>query len=264
MALFMLRRSPADRIFDGRGAERGSALVYILIAIALLAALTITFMEPSSQQTSSQNTFKTVASIEGQIQTIRSAIQECVLSYPKGDKCINAAAAGYCTIGGVTDAGARKNYPLDPDSTNYTNATPGRSGDHKVKNIRCPGNNGGENANHDNHALIFGGADGKTLPPAPDLFDDWQYYNGTDGVFFWTKTDKTDAYLLAGLKKLDEKYSECEADIIDTSHPAAGDKDLDAAGTRVCPNGSICFRYWMIRNGSAVFNGDADGDEGGC
>ena len=34
-----------------RANERGSALVYILIAIALLAALTISFMNPSSNQT---------------------------------------------------------------------------------------------------------------------------------------------------------------------------------------------------------------------
>ena len=247
-----------------RASERGSALVYILIAIALLAALTITFMEPSSQQTSAQNTFKSASSIESQVNAIRSAVQECVLSYPKGDKCINAAATGYCTIGSVTDPGARKNYPLDPDSDNYVNATPGKAGNHQVRNIRCPGNNGGNNANHDNHALIFGGSDGKVLPPPPELFEEWEYYSGTDGVFFWTRTSKTDSHLLAALKKLDDKYSECEADIIQTAHPTAGDKDLDSGGARVCPNGSICFRYWMIKNPSAVFNGDADNDESAC
>lgn len=120
-----------------RAPENGSALVYILIAIALLAALTFTFMEPSSQQTSSQNTFKTQTALQGQIDMIRSAVQECVLSYPKGDKTIDTSGSG-------SDPGARDNYPINPDSTHYTAATPGRSGDRLVKNIRCPGNNPGE------------------------------------------------------------------------------------------------------------------------
>src|ERR1700761_6428398 len=93
--------------------ERGSALVYILIAIALLAVLTITFMEPSSQQTSSQNTFKTVTDLGNQIETIRSAIQECVLNYPKGDSNIPT------TGGAPTDPDARTNYPINPDSDYY-------------------------------------------------------------------------------------------------------------------------------------------------
>lgn len=244
--------------------ESGSALVYILIAIALLAALTITFMEPSSQQTSSQNTFKTLTEVENQSSIIRSAIQECVLSYPRGDQCIKDSAplAGYCTNAAGTDPGARRNYPIDPNSSFYTAATPGQSGDHKVQNIRCPGNNPGEGINHSNHELIFVGGEGKFLPPPPDLFGDWQYYNGVDGVFFWTATDKTDAFLSAALTKLDEKYAECEADVVDAT---AADVDMDSGGDQVCPDKNTCFRIWMLMNkASAEFNGDADGDEAAC
>jgi len=243
--------------------ETGSALVYILIAIALLAALTVSFMEPSSQQTSSQNTFKTAISLQGDVNTIRSAIQECVLSFPKGDRCINGGSASFCTTASITDAGARTNYPLQPDSAHFINATPGQSGDRLASNIRCPGNNGGENADHDNHAKIFGGGSGKFLAPPSDLFEPWQYYNATDGVYFWTETDKTDAFILSALEKLDDKFSECEADVIDAS---GGAIDLDSAGTAdtQCPSGSICFRVRMITNGSAEWNGDSDGDEGAC
>ncbi len=247
-----------------RKAEKGSALVYILIAIALLAALTITFMEPSSQQASSQNTFKTLTEIESQSSMIRAAVQECVLAYPRGDKCINDNPAAYCTTAAGTDPGARENYPINPDSAFYANATPAEAGNRFVRNIRCPGNNPGQTADHDDHELIFTGNDGKYLPPAPDLFNDWQFYNGTDGVFFWTETDKTDAFLLTAMAKLDEKFSECEADIVDTSDAPAGAKDLDSDTTLTCPANNVCFRVWMIKNGSAVFNGDADGDEAGC
>lgn len=236
-----------------RTAEKGSALIYILIAIALLAALTITFMEPSSQQTSTQNTFKTLTEVETQANFIRSAVQECVLSYPKGDSTIDNTITG-------TDPGARKNYPINPDSDHYSSSTVLPSGDRLVKNLRCPGNNPG-GSNVFDHESVFAGGEGKYLPPAPDLFSEWQYYNETDGVFFWTATDKSDAFLLAALAKLDEKFAECEADIIDTSETPAGDKSLDSLDTVECPDGSVCFRVWMVKNGSAVFNGDSDGDE---
>jgi type II secretory pathway pseudopilin PulG len=227
--------------------ERGSALVYILIAIALLAALTVSFMEPSSQQTSSQNTFKSASVLQGQADTIRSAIQECILMYPQGDKCIKADAGdptpGHCTTNAVTVAGALDMYPIDPDSTFYTNATPGRSGDNLVRNLRCPGHNGGENNDHDNHEKIFSGMGGKFMPPPPDLFGEWKYYNGLDGVFYWIETDKTDAYIKAALQKLEAKFSTCEADVIDA---AATAKNLDDAGTVECTSGNLCFRVWMV------------------
>lgn len=234
--------------------EAGSALIYILIAIALLAALTVTFMEPSSQQTSSQNVFKTVSSLQGQVDMIRSSIQECVLSYPQGDNSINTAPGG-------TDPGAKTTYPINPDSDHYLGATPGKSGDRLVRNIRCPGNNPG-GANKADHALIFSGSTGKFLPPAPDLFDDWQIYNETDGVFFWTETDKSDAFIISALRKLDEAYAECEADIIDTG--GGGALNLDSQTAVQCPAAHVCFRVWMIQNGTAVFNGDTDGDEAAC
>ena len=239
--------------FKNRHAERGSALVYILIAIALLAALTVSFMEPSSQQTSSQNTFKTVTAVQGQADIVRSAIQECVLAYPGGDNTINS--------GSTTDAGARTNYPLKPNSTHFTGATDGPTTGRLVRDIRCPGNPGDDN----NHVKIFSGASGKFMPPKPDLFEDWEYYNGTDGVYFWTSTSKSDAFILSSLEKLDERYGECESDVIDAR---SGNVDLDSAGTAetVCPAGNVCFRVWMIANPSAEYNGDTDGDEtaAGC
>lgn len=246
-----------------RAAEQGSALVYILIAIALLAALTVTFMEPSSQQTTSQNSFRTLSEVESQANVIRSAVQECVLSYPRGDKCINNGSPGWCTTAATTDPAAKKNYPLNPNSAHYVNATPAQSGDRLVRNIRCPGNNGGNNADHDNHELIFTGSSGKFLPPPPELFGDWQYYNETDGVFFWTATSKTDSFITTALTKLDEKFSECEADVIDNSaNGTAMDLDSTSAAGATCPANSICFRLWMVTNtASNIYPGDSDGDE---
>jgi len=233
--------------------QKGSALVYILIAIALLAALTMSFMEPSSQQTSSQNTFKAATDLQSQVDTIRSTIQECILLYPQGDNTIQTGSSD-------SDPDANTRFPINPDSTHFTSATPGPSGDRLVKNIRCPGNPNGAAANH---TKLFGGSTGKFMPPAPDLFEDWQYYNGTDGVYFWTESSKSDAFIISALERLDEQFDECEADVIDASSSAI---DLDSATPVVtqCPSGSTCFRVRMVTNASAEYNGDTDSDETSC
>ncbi len=230
--------------------ERGSALVYILIAIALLAALTVTFMDTSSQQTSSQNSFRMVTDVKSQVDIIRSAIQGCVLVHRQGDTSIDIDSSS------GTDPDARRNFPIKPNSTHYSSATIGPTSGRLVGDIRCPGNPGGGD---ENHVKIFGGTSGKFLPPAPDLFDDWQYYNGIDGVCFWLQTDKSDGFIEAGLEKLDDEYGECEADVI------VGAATLDSEAETSCASGYTCFRVRMpINSATAIYNGDSDGDEASC
>ncbi|PJF20463.1 MAG: hypothetical protein CUN56_16050, partial [Phototrophicales bacterium] len=150
-----------------------------------------------------------------------SAIQECVLTYPSGD-------TGLIGTSNVP-------YPINPSSAYFTPAPKsGAAANDQVRNIMCPGNPGNSN----DHAPIFGGTSGKFFPPAVNLFGEWEYYSGVDGVFFYTSTDKTDAFLQTALVKLDDQYSECEADVIDTS---AGQIELTStatAGDPKCPNGS--------------------------
>lgn len=248
------------KVPNRRASEQGSALVYILIAIALLAALTFTFMEPSSQQTSSQNTFKTLSAVQGQADIIRSAIQECVLnSGPDPGQRDNTID----TTGGGSDPGARTSYPLKPSSSHFTGATPGPTADRLVRDIRCPNKNPGTVGDENEHQLIFQGASGKFMPPPPDLFQDWRYYNAADGVFFWTQTDKTDAFLLAAMEKLDEKFAECEADVIDATGGAV-DMDSDTPAETQCPAGHTCFRVWMIANPTAVYQAGSPEIAAGC
>lgn len=222
--------------------QKGSALIYILIAIALLAALTATFMDSSSQQTTSQNTFNTVTDLNTQVNFIRSAIQECVLSYPSG-------------VTDITDA-ENPPYPLNPTSTYFTGLPAAdQSPNDQATYVKCPGN---PQADAKHHGAIFGGNSGKFLPPPPKLFNNWTYYNGKDGVFFYTSTDKTDAYLSTALSKLDDQYSECEADIIDNSTGSGNLSIISASsgGTAACPAKSLCFRVWMIANSTADYSKD--------
>lgn len=229
----------------GRITEHGSALVYILIAIALLAALTISFMQPSSQQGQSQGSFKLVSELHSQADFIRSAVQECVLEYPGGDIHIQNG-------GGQEDEGADRRYPIKPNSLYYSSgATLGPAANRDVENIRCPGNPGDDV----NHVKIFGGSSGKFMPPPPALFGNWQWYNGVDGVFFWIASDKSDAYIKTALIKLDSEFATCESDVIDNSGGGTDkDMDSDTPDQAVCPAGDRCFRVWMVTQpASAVF-----------
>lgn len=233
---------------DRKTSQKGSALVYILIAIALLAALTATFMDSSSQQTGSQNTFNTVTELNSQVNFIRSAVQECVLTYPAGNSTPAFAATNAANVP----------YPINPSSTYLAiPATP--SGNDLVQFLRCPGNPGNSN----NHAIIFGGSSGKFMPPPPKLFNAWRYYSGQDGVFFYNSTSMSDAYLSTALLKLDDQFSECEADVINN---IAGGTPLSIASgaAATCPAGSLCFRVWMIAQPTALYAGDAGLDETTC
>ena len=224
--------------------ENGSALVYILIAIALLAALTVSFMEPSSQQTQSQNTFKLTSELASQADFIRTNVQECVVLYGGGDSGIDHKTTG-------DNPGANKRFPLDPRSTYLTD--PSTESEALVKELRCPGNPGDSpvppyTPNPD-HEPIFSGNSGKFMPPPPALFGEWQWYNGLDGVFFWISSNKTDAYIESALEKLDEQFGHCEADVVISGTTAT---DLTNAGDVKCPANSACFIMWMITNKTAA------------
>lgn len=205
-------------------AQKGSALIYILIAIALIAALTAVFMQPASQQTQSQNSFKLGAELASQVQMIRASIQDCILLYPEGD-------------------GSYGKYPLEPD-TAYL-ASPTASGEKPVSAIRCPGNNPGS-PNTNNHAAIFGGATGRFIPATPALFNPWIYRNtrggsttidgqSVNGVYFMISTSASDQYLADAMQKVDGQFTSCEADYI------------VGTGSNGCPANNKCLRVWVVR-----------------
>jgi len=200
--------------------SRGSALIYILIAIALLGALTMSFIEPSSQQSRSQNAFKVASQLKSQAEFYRAAIQDCILTHPQGDTSNPTKYTGY-----------NSPFPLTPSST-YLDVSK-RDADDKASSISCPGNPGDSN----DHAFMFGGATGKFAPLAVQLFDDMEYYNNADGVYLLAKTDKTDPYLAEAMQKAEASYSACESEYI--SNEAAP-----------CESDYLCWRLWVIRNTS--------------
>jgi hypothetical protein len=183
-------------------------------------------------------------------------VQECVVLHSGGDSGIVPALGGHAP-------GANKVFPIDPRSTRLNVADRSTEPMSLVRELRCPGNPGDTMAPcavapfeypcpqtpTAFHEPIFAGNSGKFLPPPPPLFGPWQWYNGVDGIFFWIASSKTDAYIQTAIDKLNEQYGECEADVVKTSGSAIG---MDNAGTAMCPDGSTCFRLWMVTRNAAA------------
>ena len=216
--------------------EKGGALLYILIAIGLLAALTTTFIQPSGQSTRTQNAFKLSSELNSQSRVIRSGIQDCILRFPQGDGS-DIAEVGYIDP-----------YPLNPTSTEFTSPATTDA----VSALGCPGtseiNSPAANAN-DDYAAIFGGSGvfSTFLPPAPTLMEPWTYFNGNatgpsqifgmdfEGVFYQTQSDKSDPFIGESMTKIDNLMSSCEVDY------------TIGNGSNGCENGYQCIRFWIIR-----------------
>jgi hypothetical protein len=220
--------------------QRGSAMIYILIAIALIAILMSTLSDDDGGTGSqAQKGTKLISEISSQVDYINAAIQECILNHSKPDAKLTSTY--------------QKNapYPLNANSAYYTamSATPGPAADQLIAGIRCAGNPGGADPNSQNHAPIFTNKTGRFAPVVPEPMTSWKYFNGTEGVFFWTETSKQDAYILPALQKLDAKFSGCETDLIVNS--SGGAVSINSGGN-TCSGNSICFRYWIIRKAGSV------------
>lgn len=185
--------------------KSGSALIYILIAIALLGALTMSFIEPSSQQSRSQNAFRLAQEITSHLETFRAAILDCVLTYPAGDTS-STAASKY--------TGYQHPYPLTPNATYLPVAS--RDAQNKASSIRCPGNPGDSN----DHALIFGGSTGLFAPKTPSILGSsatYFYGNSVHGVHVYAFTASTDPFIKDAFDKIAEKYDACQVDSLANS-----------------------------------------------
>jgi type II secretory pathway pseudopilin PulG len=231
--IYLQKSSHKQHIYiSERSHMRGGALLYILIAVALLGALTASLIESSDSSASrAQKAYKLASELESQVSFIRAAIQECVLRYPAGDPTVNPGTG--------VDANYTHPYPLQPLETHFTGSTLGIGSNQYASLIRCPGNPGVDN----NHTPIFGGETGRFFPNQQKGFYNWFYYNGQrttlsvtyEGVKLRIVTDLKDAYVADALEILVDKYDDCETDYI------VGD------GTNGCSTGRQCFHYWFIR-----------------
>lgn len=226
---------PLSNRFSKASLQKGGALIYILIAVALLAALTSTMVGGGGQSSRTQNAFRLGQELNSQSRLIRSAIQDCTLRFTQGDAV------------DISEANYNNPYPLNPSSSEFTSP----AANDNVAFLKCPGTS--SSAGNDDYTDLFGGSGEFSgyMPPKPDLMDDWTYFNGDetvegvrlDGVYFQITSNKSDPQVGEAMERIDNLMSACEVDY------------LEGDGSNSCANDYKCLRYWVIRGPNTAATG---------
>lgn len=173
----------------------GSVMLYILLAIVLLAALTFFFTRDSRDNIGTQVANRNAQELYVQSNLIRSAITECTLTHPEGAGDI-AGSGTPTSADGVIDANDNPNnpYPLNPyraattyDATKFTPATfspaLASAADNTVRNLSCLIPPVPPAAAATQQPIFQGaGAQGRFLPQPPNGWPEWKYMNDATGV----------------------------------------------------------------------------------
>ena len=203
--------------------QKGSILIYILIAIFLTGLLVAAMTQGTKKSASSEQVNEMMLYIMQDIKTIHSAVTECVQDYsadvtsganpniPFPLYCANNA----CALGGMTSAGAGVAVTL----------------------MGCPGAPSTQN-------LMFNTNTGHTFNSFKVLGDTTNYTttyfsNATDGVYLRITRAVSDPVWTEVISRLTTKYSQCSS-IVESINP-------DPTGFN-CSGG--CFYYFILRKAS--------------
>jgi hypothetical protein len=222
--------------------EAGSVLLYILMAMGLLAALTYAYIKDSRENYASQSAVQIAETLNSQANLIRSAVVQCAMEYPQGGGNLNNTG-GSANIIDYAD-NPNNPYPLNPSSP----LNPSPAANDYAKNLMCftaP-------AVYDNTGTLISGAvtsgmfsgannQGRFLPPPPAGFSEWTYVNNTTltpapngrGVYIQI-TAPNDASAINALTRVMSKYAQYQADL-----------NYDG-GSGAC--GARCITIWIQRN----------------
>lgn len=190
-------------VFSGRARQSGSVLVYVFVAIGLLAALTYSFTKDSRSGVAAHTANRVAQELYVQANLIRSAILECTLSYPGGGGDLDGDAD--------IDADDNPNtpYPLQPDNALVPDP-PGPVAGNAVHDVVCL-KSSTETEN------IFQGVNnrGRFLPLPPAGFGAWTYTShATDGVYVEIETTGVASATEAqALDRLVNKFAACQASV---------------------------------------------------
>lgn len=206
----------------------GNVLFYVFMAMGLIAALTYAFLKDSRENFSAQNAVNVSETLYAQVNMIRSAVQQCIMEYPEGGE---GASGGFSYADlnhdGVINATDNPNlpYPINPSSAlnPFARAALAAAADDSVKYLTCVG------APATNARLFQGTSNqGRFLPPPPNGFTEWTYFNDANGVYIQTVAPNNSGAIDA-LGRLRNKFNTCQAEI-----------NFASCGTR-------CFTAWLLR-----------------
>ncbi len=223
--------------------QRGSVLVYVLVAVGLLAAVTATMMTGSGTHSNNNKNASTTAELKSQLDVIVAAVQDCTMTYPDQDDGMSATE--------------QKNapYPINPKDPYLEDPAAEVIITDDVSNIRCPGNPGKGASGFARQKLIFSGANGNFLAEPPAGFSKWKYYNGVDGVYVMTYAANATADTKKAILAVDNIYNPCQTDVTDMRGGPSTNMSSDIVpgdtSEKTCPSGAICFRHWFTQKASA-------------
>jgi hypothetical protein len=224
-------------------AQKGSAFVYVFLAVVLTGLLVFTLTNGPQKAASSAQIDDLANGIQSDLKAASAAVTECALNYSSpvdrngdGKTCADATT-GTCSGVSVID-NPNPTFPLY-DSGATTSAYGGTGT--ALKNVTCPGAPG--------RPAIFNQANGQTFRVL-DLFNTGTptysvnyLTDNTEGVLLRITRASSSALWTEAMSRLNGRYSTCQAAAV------------TAAGT--CANG--CFYYWIVRRSTST-----TGVEGGC
>lgn len=234
-------RQDAGFFFSASRSQAGNVLFYVFLAVGLMAALTYAFVKDSRENYASQSAVRIAEELFVQVNTIRSAVQQCAMEFPEGGAGVTGGGRSYADLNGdsVIDNTDNPNlpYPLSPSSALLTNALAGCTstgsapgciaatgdGNNYARNLTCVGAPLAE-------VNIFQGnsTQGRFLPPPPPEFSEWSYLNDANGVYVQI-TANPDAAAVNALNRLKTKFNDCQATF-----------DYNGCGAR-------CLTVWILR-----------------
>ena len=194
--------------------QRGNALLYVFLAVGLLAALTYSFVKGSRESYTVQNAARIAEEMYVQVNLIKSSVMQCQLEYIQGGGDLN----NDLTVDDIDNPNTP--YPIVPSSVWHTNAPAGcattsndtgcitAAPNDDVRNLKCIGA-------PINAVNMFTGANnsGSFLPPKPNGFKEWQYRNDANGVYIQIEAEDYNQNYQAVLSRLADKFVTCQADI---------------------------------------------------
>lgn len=218
-----------------RRCERGSIVVYILIAIFLTGLLVAAMTQGAKKSANTQQLDEMMLYVQADIKAAQAAITECAQVYPEP-----------VDIDGDGNANTTDNpnapFPLYcADSSCVRADLTSGAGGKAITSIGCAGAPDGQRN-------ILGTPGALKVLGDTAEFTTKYFTDTTEGVYIRITRVGTDPVWTEAISQLDKKYSKCVAAAV-TSNP-------DPTGFN-CSAG--CFYYWILRRSTS-----SGSFEGGC
>ncbi len=205
--------------------QKGSIIIYILIAIFLTGLLVEMMTQGATKSASSSQINAMVMELQKDIQTIHNKVAECPVIYPTQ----------------LTGTPSNPNQPWPMYCANsscvLTAMTSGGTGT-TLSLVGCPGAPTGQQ-------LVFP----NTVTDNLKLLDDSSNYNvtyisnSTDGIMLRVTRVGSDPLWSEAISRLSAKFAPCASKVVMANPDPLG---YDCSGG--------CFYYWILRKSTSVFS----------